>query len=82
MGGLFSFGDAGKWGRRWLALSYTSRKTLDEDNTHLVAERVFLGGANSVRSFERALLGPGKRGEPTGGLSAAFAQVRISYPYR
>ena len=43
MGGLFSFDDAGKWGVAGL-VGYTSRKTLDEDNTPPIAERVFLVG--------------------------------------
>ena len=79
LGGLVSFDDVGKWGLAGL-IGYTSRKTLDGDETLPIAERIFLGGANSVRSFERDLLGPGPSGEPTGGLTSAFAQVELRIP--
>ena len=76
--GLISIDPGGKWGAS--LLSYTTRKPFDREGNLPISERLFLGGANSVRSFERNLLGPGERGDPIGGLTAAYAQVEFRFP--
>ncbi|MHC4818338.1 MAG: BamA/TamA family outer membrane protein, partial [Planctomycetota bacterium] len=40
-------------------------------------ERLFLGGANDVRSFYRSELGPSVGGEPLGGLTALHASIEL-----
>ena len=77
--GLISLDDEGKWGLAGL-LAYKTRKPFDRDGNLPISERVFLGGANSVRSFQRNLLGPGERGDPIGGLTSIHAQAELRFP--
>lgn len=69
----------GRWGLA-LQLAGISRKPIDGKGTLPIADRLFLGGANSVRSFGRDLLGPGDPGDPVGGLTSAFAQAELRVP--
>lgn len=56
---------------------YRTRLILDDLPTLPIQERIFLGGANDVRSFYRSELGPSVGGEPLGGLTALYMSVEL-----
>ncbi len=61
-----------------LGARFTTREILDGRPTLPVAQRLFLGGESSVRSFYQDELGPSNAaGEPLGGLTAAEAHVEL-----
>ncbi len=67
--------------RPWLVFSlggaYVTRDVLGKEDVLPIQERLFLGGANSVRSFDYQELGPvnPSSGDPTGGRTAAHASA-------
>ncbi len=56
---------------------FTTRDVLDGGATLPIQERLFLGGADSVRSFGQSELGPSAGGDPLGGLTSAMASVEL-----
>jgi len=57
---------------------FTTREVLDDRPTLPIAQRLFLGGDASVRSFGQDELGPlGANGDPIGGLTAAEGHVEL-----
>lgn len=60
-------------------VSGITRQPTDGSDSLPISQRLFLGGANSVRSFGTDRLGPGERGNPAGGLTATFAQAELRY---
>lgn len=67
-------------GRIVLAAGFrlATREILDDRPTLPIAQRLFLGGDASVRSFYQDELGPvGADGDPAGGLTAAEAHVEL-----
>jgi outer membrane protein assembly complex protein YaeT len=62
-----------------LGARFTTREILDDRTTLPIQERLFLGGASSVRSFRQDQLGPSTApgGEPLGGLTSAEAFVEL-----
>jgi len=57
---------------------YRTRIALDDRRTLPIQERLFLGGAGSVRSFVQDRLGPGgSGGDPQGGLTSTLASIEI-----
>ncbi|TVR14849.1 MAG: hypothetical protein EA401_03700 [Planctomycetota bacterium] len=62
-----------------LHVNAVTRKPTDGSDSLPISQRLFLGGSNSVRSFGKDRLGPGERGNPAGGLTAAFAQAELRY---
>ncbi len=61
-----------------LGARFATREILDGRATLPVAQRLFLGGESSVRSFRQDELGPSNAaGEPLGGLTAAEAHAEL-----
>jgi outer membrane protein assembly complex protein YaeT len=60
-----------------LGTRYRTRHILNSLPTLPIQERLFLGGANDVRSFYRSELGPSVGGEPLGGLTALHASIEL-----
>jgi len=57
---------------------FTTREILDDRSSLPIAQRLFLGGESSVRSFFEDELGPADaEGDPLGGLTAAEASVEV-----
>ncbi|MFP4153293.1 MAG: outer membrane protein assembly factor [Alkalispirochaeta sp.] len=57
---------------------YRTRILLEDRTTLPIQERLFLGGAGSVRSFVEDRLGPGvSGGDPRGGLTSALGSIEI-----
>ncbi|MBA3684378.1 MAG: BamA/TamA family outer membrane protein [Planctomycetes bacterium] len=69
-------------GERWVlavGARYTTRQVLDGVATLPIQERLFLGGADSVRSFGQDELGPSAGSDPLGGLTAAMASIELRF---
>lgn len=61
-----------------LGLRLVTRDPRDERFTLPIQDRLFLGGADSVRSFQESELGPSNaRRDPVGGLTALDAHVEL-----
>jgi len=71
---LFSLGSRTVLG---FGARYRTRHILNSLPTLPIQERLFLGGANDVRSFYRSELGPSVGGEPLGGLTALNASIEL-----
>jgi len=56
---------------------FRTRHILNSLPTLPIQERIFLGGANNVRSFYRSELGPSIGAEPLGGLTALHASIEL-----
>ena len=56
------------------------RTPTGREDTLPIQHRLFLGGANSVRSFGLSELGPrSSTGDPTGGLTTAFSNAELRF---
>ena len=61
--------------RLFITANGRTRDVLDDAPTLPIQQRLFTGGASTVRSFEQDELGPSVNNQPFGGLTSAFAQL-------
>ena len=60
-----------------IGFRYHTKPVLDNRPTLPIQERLFLGGDNTVRSFDRDELGPSLGGVATGGLTRAWGSFEL-----